>query len=124
MSVLTAPLTKHSFDTPDEVRPFAARGHLDVVDMAGHAIGRAVFDPGWRWSNDVKPIAGTESCMAPHAGYVLSGRMRVEMDSGEAMEFGPGDLMTCPPGHDAWTLGDEPCVVLDWVGFAEYAKPR
>jgi hypothetical protein len=122
MSVLTGRLTRKSFTTPDEIRPFEARGHLEVIDLDG-IIGRAFFEPGWRWSNDVKPIAGTDSCMAAHVGYIVSGSMRVVMDDGDAADFGPGDLMSCPPGHDAWVLGEETCVVVDWTGFGGYAKP-
>ena len=121
MAVITGKITRRSFDKPDEVRPFEGKGHLDVVNMDG-IVGRGVFEPGWRWSNNVKPIAGTDSCMAPHAGYVVSGRMRVRMDNGDELEFGQGDLMLCPPGHDAWVLGDEPCVMIDWTGYGEYAK--
>ncbi len=121
MTVLTGALTRKTFTTPDEVRPFEGKGHLEVVDLDG-VIGRGVFEPGWRWSANVKPIAGTASCQAAHVGYVVSGRMRIEMDSGDTAEFGPGDLMSCPPGHDAWVVGDETCVVIDWAGFAEYAK--
>lgn len=117
----TQRLLRKSFDSPDEVRPFEGKGHADIVNLAG-VIGRGVFEPGWRWSVNVKPIAGTDSCQAPHAGYVLSGRMRIRMDDGTEDEFGPGDIMICPPGHDAWTLGDEVCVVLDWSGFENYAK--
>ena len=122
MAVMTSALTRRSFDQPDEVRPFEGKGHLDVVNIGG-IVGRAVFDPGWRWSVNVQPIAGTASCQAPHSGYMVSGRMRVVMDGGEQEEYGPGDLMSIPPGHDAWTVGDEPAVVLDWTGFAGYAKP-
>ena len=121
MTVLTGKLTRKSFDTPDEIRPFEGKGHLDVIDMDG-IVGRGVFEPGWRWSQNVKPIAGTDSCQAAHVGYLVSGRMRIAMDDGTEMEFGAGDLMSCPPGHDAWIVGDETCVVIDWTGFADYAK--
>lgn len=121
MAVTTRSITRRSFDSPDEVRLFEGNGHLDVVNLGG-IIGRGVFEPGWRWSTNVKPIAGTDSCQAAHVGYVVSGRMRVRMDDGEEMDFGPGELMSCPPGHDAWILGDETCVVIDWTGFGEYAK--
>ncbi|MEU6642539.1 cupin domain-containing protein [Saccharomonospora sp. NPDC046836] len=118
-----AGLTKMSMDSPDEVRPFEHNsGQLEVVNLPGGAVGRATFRPGWQWSKDVKPIAGTESCQAAHTGYVLSGRMVIRMDDGEETQFGPGDVMVCPPGHDAWIVGDEPCVVIDWQGFTDYAK--
>jgi hypothetical protein len=112
-----------SLDSPDEVRPFDNdSGQLELVNVSGGAVGRATFKPGWKWSKDVKPIAGTDSCMAAHAGYFMSGRMRVVMDDGTAEDFGPGDVMLCPAGHDAWVVGDEACVVIDWAGFADYAK--
>ncbi|HEX8001668.1 MAG TPA: cupin domain-containing protein [Mycobacteriales bacterium] len=114
-----------NIDQPDETRKFAANGHLDLVHIPGVAFGRATFEPGWRWSNDVKPLAGTDSCLVHHNGFVLSGRMGVRMDDGEETEVGPGDVFICPPGHDAWTVGDEPCVVIDFASgmSEEYAKP-
>ena len=85
-------------------------------------VGRATFLPGWKWSQHVKPIAKTDSCQAAHTGYFVSGRMKVVMDDGEEMEYGPGDFAIMAPGHDAWIIGDEPCVVIDWQGYADYAK--
>jgi hypothetical protein len=110
------------FDRPDETRPFAGHGKVDVVELAGHTVGRGEFEPGWRWSNDVKPIAGTSSCQASHLGYCMSGRMRVQMEDGSLSEIGPGDTFAIPPGHDAETIGDESCVLLDFGEIAEYAK--
>jgi quercetin dioxygenase-like cupin family protein len=95
---------------------------MALVNLDAGAVGRATFEPGWQWSKHVKPIAKTDSCQASHMGYFISGRMKVVMDDGEEQEFGPGDLMICPPGHDAWTVGDEACVVVDWQGVADYAK--
>jgi len=119
-----AGLIRKSLDAPEEVRKFAAdSGHLDLVNLDAGPVGRATFQPGWRWSQHVKPIAGTESCQAAHTGYFVSGRMKVVMDDGEEMEYGPGDFAVMAPGHDAWIVGDEPCVVIDWQGFADYAKP-
>lgn len=116
-------LRKFSFDRPEEVRSFEGdSGQLSLVNLDGGTIGKAVFKPGWRWSEHVKPIAMTDSCQGQHAGYVISGRMRVVMDDSTEDEFGPGDVMICAPGHDAWTVGDEDCVVVDWAGFADYAK--
>jgi quercetin dioxygenase-like cupin family protein len=106
-----------------ELRPFKdGKGQLEVVTTDQGAVGRATFEPGWRWSEHVKPIAGTDSCEAAHTGYVISGRMTVQMNDGTTEDYGPGDFMVCPPGHDAWIVGDEPCVVIDWQGFADYAK--
>jgi quercetin dioxygenase-like cupin family protein len=106
-----------------ERRPFKdGKGHLEVVETGTGMVGRATFEPGWKWSKHVKPIAGTDSCQAAHMGYVLSGRMHLLMDDGTEDEFGAGDVMIAPPGHDAWTLGNEACVMVDWQGVADYAK--
>ena len=110
-----------SLDSPDETREFE-NGKMDVVNLGEVTVGRAVFEPGWRWSENVKPIAGTDSCQVPHVGYVISGRMHVRMDDGTEHEFGPGDAGTIPPGHDAWIEGDEACVWLDFSGAEQYAK--
>jgi quercetin dioxygenase-like cupin family protein len=116
-------LVRKSLDAPEETRPFeGGTGRLELVNVEAGAVGRATFLPGWRWSEHVKPIAGTASCQAAHLGYFVSGRMVVVMDDGERMEYGPGDFAMMAPGHDAWIVGDEPCVVVDWQGFADYAK--
>ena len=118
-----AGLVRMSLDSPEETRPFEdGKGKLELVNLEAGPIGRATFEPGWKWSQHVKPMAKTDSCQTAHMGYVISGSMGVAMDDGEEMEFGPGDLMICAPGHDAWTVGDEACVVIDWQGAADYAK--
>ena len=83
---------------------------------------KGTFEPGWRWSEHVKPIAETDSCQAAHLGYVLSGRMHIVMDDGTEGEVGPGDAFSIPPGHDAWTVGDEACVLVDFGQVGDYAK--
>ncbi|MFH8616115.1 cupin domain-containing protein [Streptomyces sp. NPDC017979] len=119
-----AGLVIRNFAAADETRPFEAdKGKLDVLNTAGGPVGRAVFETGWRWSEHVKPLAGTDSCQSAHTGYVVSGRMKVVMDDGESAEAGPGDFVEIPSGHDAWVEGDEPCVVIDWTGYGDYAKP-
>jgi len=119
-----AGLIRMSLDAPEEVRPFQGEsGQLELVNLDGGPVGRATFKPGWRWSEHVKPIAGTASCQAAHSCYFVAGRMTVVMDDGEELEYGPGDFAIMPPGHDAWIVGDEDCVVIDWQGFADYAKP-
>jgi mannose-6-phosphate isomerase-like protein (cupin superfamily) len=116
-------LAARQFDSPDERRPFA-RGRTEVVAIGGVTLGLATFEPGWRWSDDIKPLAGTEHCEVTHVGYMLSGRMAARMKDGSEMEFGKGDLVFIPPGHDGWTVGDEPAVFLQILGAGEYAKKR
>jgi hypothetical protein len=111
-----------SFDSPDETRPFEGKGRADVVNVAGQTIGRGTFEPGWRWSENVQPIAQTDSCQVAHLGYVLSGRMKVFMDGGPEADVGPGDVFAIPRGHDAVVVGDEACVMVDFGEFGEYAK--
>jgi quercetin dioxygenase-like cupin family protein len=116
-------MIRKSLDTPEETRPFASgMGKLELVNVESGPVGRATFEPGWKWSLHVKPIAQTDSCQAAHMGYYVSGRMHVRMDDDQELEFGPGDFSIIPPGHDAWIVGDEACVVIDWQGFADYAK--
>jgi hypothetical protein len=111
-----------NFDSPDETRPFEGKGQADVVDVGGGLVGKGVFEPGWKWSTNVKPIAQTDSCQAHHIGYCISGAMTVHMEDGTNLEIGAGDVFDIPPGHDAEVTGDEPCVQLDWSGYAKYAK--
>jgi len=112
-----------NFAKADETRLFeAGMGQLDLINTASGPVGLATFEPGWRWSLHVKPIAGTDSCMAEHSAYCVSGRMTVRMDNGEELEITPGDYAHIPPGHDAWTDGNQACVMVDWQGFADYAK--
>jgi quercetin dioxygenase-like cupin family protein len=116
-------ISKKSFENPDEVRPFdQGTGRMELVSFDGGLVGRGTFEPGWQWSKHVKPIAGTASCQSAHMGYVVSGRMKVVMDGGQDAEFGPGDVMEVPPGHDAWIVGDQPCVIIDWQGVVGHAE--
>jgi len=112
-----------NIDDPNERRPFQEHGHMDVVTIDDFTLGRGTFEAGWRWSEDVKPIAGTDSCQTHHTGFCVSGRMTIRFDDGEEIEVGPGDVFNLAPGHDAWTDGDEPCVMLD-TGVGAYAKPE
>jgi hypothetical protein len=114
---------RKSLSQPEETRPFP-KGRLELVKIGGVTMGRASFEPGWKWSECVKPIAKTDSCQAPHLGYVISGQMKAVMDDGQELSFGPGDAMSLPPGHDAWIVGNEPCVVIDIGGAGDYAKPK
>ena len=95
---------------------------IEVVKVGDSTVMRATFEPGWKWSECIKPIAGTDSCQAPHVNYVISGRMKVVMDDGTEMEMGPGDAADIPPGHDAWVIGNEPCVAIDFAAGKVYAK--
>jgi|SRR6266536_4255526 hypothetical protein len=117
-----ANLEAKKLDAPDETRSFD-KGKLDVVNVTGATIGRATFEPGWKWSDCVKPIVGTDSCQTLHTGYVVSGRINIVMNDGTEREFGPGDAYRIEPGHDAWVVGNEPYVGLDFTGAADYAKP-
>lgn len=109
---------------PEEIREFQdGKGGVKLVHLATGDVGRGTFEPGWRWSEHVKPIAGTPSCQVEHIGYVVSGRMKVVMDDGTEIEVGQGDAFHMPPGHDAWTVGDEACEMLDFGGLRGYAKP-
>jgi quercetin dioxygenase-like cupin family protein len=121
---MTGKLERKALEKPDETRPFKdGMGRMEVVAVGDHTLGRGVFEPGWRWSQHVKPVAGTPSCEAAHTGYVVEGRMTVEMDDGERVEYGPGDAFYMPPGHDAWVVGDQRCVLIDFTGVTSYAKP-
>jgi quercetin dioxygenase-like cupin family protein len=116
-------IARKSFDSPDEVRKLEGGiGQIEIVNVEGGTVGRATFQPGWRWSEHVKPVAGTESCQAAHVGYQVSGRMAARLDDGEEIEIGPGDFFNIPPGHDGWVIGDEPAVLIDWQGMTDYAK--
>jgi hypothetical protein len=118
----TRQLVEHrTFSSPDETRRFE-HGHLDLLNIGSSDIGRLVLQPGWRWSNDVKPIAGTDLCEAPHFQYHVSGTLRIHMADGTEFDALPGAVMSLPAGHDAWVVGDEEVVVIDWFGASEYAK--
>ncbi|HKG36399.1 MAG TPA: cupin domain-containing protein [Solirubrobacterales bacterium] len=111
-----------NFDSPDETRPFEGKGQAEVVNIGGREVGKGTFEPGWRWSENVKPIAQTDSCEVAHFGYVLSGQMRIFMDDGSETQIGPGEVVAIPAGHDAEVVGDEACVMVDFGDIAEYAK--
>ena len=112
-----------SFDMPDETRQFHAHGHAEVVQMHGQTVLRSVFEPGWHWTDDVGPIAGTDTCQTHHFGYMVSGRMIVKMDDGTEMECTPGQLVEIMPGHDAWVEGSSPFVGIEVMSAEQYAKP-
>jgi hypothetical protein len=110
-----------SFDYPTEVRQFP-KGRLELVHVGGATIGRATLEPGWRWATSVQPIAKTKSCEAAHLQYHVSGVLMVRMDDGTELECRAGDVSLLPCGHDAWVVGDEPVVVVDFQGMLDYAR--
>ena len=113
-----------SLSKPDETRAFS-NGVAEMVTIGSTMLGRAILQPGWRWSNDVKPIVGTERCMILHKGYCVSGAMVVQAEDGKETRLGAGDAYVIEPGHDAWVVGDEVYVGLDFSEqMAEYAKPK
>jgi quercetin dioxygenase-like cupin family protein len=120
--VKVASFESKRFENPDETRAFADKGEVKIVTIGNGVVGHATFEPGWKWSEHVRPLAGTESCQAAHVGYVLSGRQVLRMDNGAEFEIKAGDVVSIPAGHDGWTVGDEPCVVIDFAGMADYAK--
>jgi len=109
------------FDSPDETRVFE-KGRFDLVKVGGMTVGRATYEPGWKWSQHVAPIAGTRGCEIEHVGLVIDGRAGVLMNNGEEVELRPGDLFFIPPGHDSWVVGNAPYVSLHFLGAESYAK--
>jgi hypothetical protein len=110
-----------TFREPDEVRKFP-KGRLELIKVGGAVIGRAVFEPGWRWMTSLQPLAHTKSCEAPHFQYHVSGVLRIKMDDGTEFDCKPGDVSLLPSGHDAWVVGNEPAVVVDFQGMVDYAS--
>lgn len=105
-------LQSKKFNSPDETHD-AGRGEIEVLNLGGFKLNRFTFQPGWRWSEDIKPTAKTESCQKAHLNVHISGRLGVKMDDGTEAEFGPGDVSLLPPGHDAWVVGNEPAVMIE-----------
>ena len=114
-------MTKKTFNSPDETRSFP-KGKVDLLSAGSVKFGRLTLEPGWKLSVHVQPTAKTKSCEAPHTQYHVSGRLHVRMDDGTEAEYGPGDVGHIPPGHDAWVVGNEPVVIIDVTGMADYAK--
>jgi mannose-6-phosphate isomerase-like protein (cupin superfamily) len=120
--VAVSRLETKSHDTPDETRT-PPKTRIDVVRLDGFTIGRFTFEPGWRWSECIKPVVGTETCQNSHVGYAISGRGIIQMDDGSQMEIVPGQSYTIPPGHDAWVVGNEPFVVIEVMSAEQFGKP-
>lgn len=114
--------TEHkSFGAADETRSFE-RGRVDLLSIGNGEVGRLILEPGWKWSDHVKPLAGTELCEAPHFQYHVQGVLHVQMADGSEFDAHPGDITVLPEGHDAWVVGDEPAIVVDWHGASNYAQ--
>jgi hypothetical protein len=111
------------FDSPNEVRYFE-KGKFELVTIGGITIGRASYQPGWKWSAHVRPLVGTASCQVSHVGLVLSGRAMVRMDDGREIELEEGNLFSIGAGHDSWVVGEKPYVSLHFMGAGEYAKSQ
>jgi rhodanese-related sulfurtransferase/quercetin dioxygenase-like cupin family protein len=122
MVTTTTKLLRKNIGTPDFVKEMP-RSKIEWLDLENRSLAILTFEPGWRWSEHVRPLANTESCQCTHAQYVVSGRLKVVMDDGEMIEVGPGDFVTIPPGHDASVLGDEPFCAIDLSGLKEMRKP-
>ncbi|MDQ3990703.1 MAG: cupin domain-containing protein [Actinomycetota bacterium] len=116
-----AEVEHRSFDSPDETRT-PDKTTVELVNVAGGQIGRYTFQPGWRWSECIKPVVNTESCQVDHTGYVVSGQLHVEHQDGTTADIGPGEVYRIGPGHDGWVVGDEPAVLVEFQGAAKYAQ--
>ena len=112
-----------NFGKPDEVREFP-KGRLELIKIGGATVGRAVFEPGWKWATSVQPLVKTKSCEAPHFQYHVSGVLKVRMDDGSEFECRAGDVSLLPSGHDAWVVGHESAVVVDFQGMIDYARAK
>jgi len=123
---MTTPVAVHrlqvkSHDAPDEVRT-PDKSRVEIVRLEGYTLGRFRFEPGWRWSQCIKPVVGTDRCQLSHVGHVVSGRITVELADGQRRTIGPGQSYAIPPGHDAWVEGQEPFVALEVMSAEEYAR--
>ena len=116
-----AQIEAKSLNTPDEVRTFD-KGKLEIINIEGRIVGRATCQPGWKWSTSLKPLVNTKSCEAPHFQYHVSGTLRIKTDDGTVRDCKAGDVSMLGSGHDAWVVGDEPVVVVDFQGMVDYAK--
>ena len=110
-----------SFARPEETRSFQ-NGKVDLVELAGNKVGRTHLEPGWRWSDAVKPIVGTDNCQVAHVGYAISGTLHVVMQDGTEFDINEGEVYEIAPGHDAWVQGDKTFNSVEFESLAEYAK--
>lgn len=123
MATIAEKFETKSLGKPDEVRTFE-KGKVELVTVCGRIVGKATFEPGWKWSTCVKPIAQTAYCESAHFGYQLKGTMRIKTAAGEEYVIKEGDVFDIPPGHDGWVEGNEPVVAVDFQGMVDYAKKR
>ena len=114
-------IERKSFKTPDEVRTFE-KGKLELLTIGGGVVGKLTLEPGWRWSTHVKQVAGTALCEAPHFQYHVSGKIHIKTSDGQEFDASPGEVTALPAGHDAWVVGNDPVVLIDWSGASNYAK--
>src|SRR3954470_9581698 len=115
-------LESKSHATPDETRA-PAKTRIEVVRLEGFTLGRFNFEPGWRWSECIKPVAGTDSCQASHVGYLVTGTLTIRLNDGTEQTIRAGESYTIPPGHDAWVVGADPVVALEVMSAEQFAKP-
>lgn len=118
---MSSTIESKNFRQPDEVRSLP-KVNSQLVSLNGQVVMKGKYEPGWKWSESMKPSVGTDSCQIHHLVYVESGKMTVKMNDGKEITLGPGDAADIPPGHDAWVVGDEPCVLVDFKGAANYGK--
>jgi quercetin dioxygenase-like cupin family protein len=116
-----ASMQKKSLNAPEETRSLP-KTKIEVVKFGEVSVMRTTFEPGWRWSDHVRPQAGTDSCQVPHLNYIISGQLHIVMDDGTEVDAGPGDALLVPPGHNAWVVGNEAVVGLDFQGGHLYGK--
>jgi hypothetical protein len=121
MTTVMTPLLRKSFSSPDEVRSLP-RSKIEIVRLGDYTLMRVTFEPGWKWSECIKPTAGTDYCEVRHLGYLISGRMQLQMSDGRSETLQPGDVVAIPPGHDGWVIGNEPAVLLDFIGGETYGQ--
>ena len=118
-----ATMESKNFNNADELRELP-KTKIEILNFGDTTLMRATFQPGWKWSECVKPTAKTDTCQAPHVNYIISGKMIIAMDDGTQKEIKPGDVAIIPPGHDAWVVGNEPCIAIDFSAGKIYGKPR
>jgi quercetin dioxygenase-like cupin family protein len=121
--VAVSRLEAKSHEAPDETRT-PPKTRVEVVRLEGFTIGRFTFEPGWRWSECIKPVVGTESCQVSHVGYAVSGRATIRLTDGTEQMISAGQSYTIPPGHDAWVVGDEPFVAIEVMSAEQFARPQ